>query len=509
MKKAYRNRRLIEGRVTGTWLVKAVEDIQKTEFATSRLLYILEEYEKEQADVLYITPNKEARDLVQALYERKKTPRNISLFETDNVQGKAVIKEVGELLREASQVESLQYIDTLPVETIKEAVKEVRKCYPRVKFLGKSYIDFLCMELSWIRACGIKTLEEYRQAGRKGNPVKLSKRGKTKAAIWELLLQVEKLLRDQNYKTKEKGYLELLEQLKEVSSTTYRYIIIDDAQLFTKTQLEIIRYLSAGDDKSSIMFLLNPTAEVAQNSWLIKGRTFKTIGYNMTGKVKTLKCTKKVSDHRVKQVKGQLTPLEAFIAYELPKLNSLRTTEKVLQDKAPNIGSLVVSKPWYMETYEYINHKTGVKTEFNIDISAGEVFIEEELQSEDELAQLPLYSDIAAGEPIEVVDELMGEFRMPSHLIGSTKNTYMLHVQGDSMIGVGVEDGDYVVINAGAVGRHEIAAVYYNGATTLKRIEQDEDRILLVSENPKYKPIVIEDGDFRVMGRLVGVLKKK
>ena len=123
------------------------------------------------------------------------------------------------------------------------------------------------------------------------------------------------------------------------------------------------------------------------------------------------------------------------------------------------------------------------------------------------MAELPIYSDIAAGMPIELVDEVSGKFMLPSDLLHHKRNSYILHVQGDSMVGVGIDDGDYVVIEAGNVSDHEIGAVYYNGTTTLKRIVQEKERILLVSENPKYQPIVIEEGDFRVMGKLIGVIK--
>ena len=98
-------------------------------------------------------------------------------------------------------------------------------------------------------------------------------------------------------------------------------------------------------------------------------------------------------------------------------------------------------------------------------------------------------------------------FEMPSELLHHRRNIYMLHVQGDSMIGANINDGDYVVLQAGVVNNNEIAAVYYNGATTLKRIVQEEDHVLLISENPNYRPIVIEDGDFRVMGKLIGIIK--
>ena len=171
------------------------------------------------------------------------------------------------------------------------------------------------------------------------------------------------------------------------------------------------------------------------------------------------------------------------------------------ETKAPVVSKL----PWYVETYRYINKITGVETVFQRDSSAGETYIDELKQ--DDVDEIPIYSDIAAGMPIELVDEVNGKFELPSDLLHHKRNTYILHVQGDSMTGVNISDGDYVVIQAGNVNNHEIAAVYYNGATTLKRIVQEEEHILLVSENPKYKPIVIEEGDFRVMGKLIGVIK--
>ena len=162
--------------------------------------------------------------------------------------------------------------------------------------------------------------------------------------------------------------------------------------------------------------------------------------------------------------------------------------------------------PWYVESYRYVNKLTGVETVFQKDTSAGETYIDEVKQ--ENVEALPLYSsDIAAGAPIEIVEEVSDTFEIPSELLYHRRNTYMLHVQGDSMIGANIDDGDYVVIQAGSVNNNEIAAVYYNGATTLKRITQEEEHVLLISENPKYEPIVIEDGDFRVMGKLIGVIK--
>ena len=224
----------------------------------------------------------------------------------------------------------------------------------------------------------------------------------------------------------------------------------------------------------------------------------------MTGRIKRLSQIKsRVEKKVVKKMTTELTPLEIFMQnqFELDRENIEEQTSR--ESHMPEEKKKV--QPWYIATYKYINKLTGVETVFEQDTSAGENYIDEVKQ--EDVQSLPIYSDIAAGMPIEVVEDSCGTFHIPGELLGHKKNTYMLHVQGDSMIGAGIEDGDYVVIQSGSVSDREIAAVYYNGAITLKRIVQEEDCILLVSENPKYRPIRIEDGEFRAMGKLIGVLK--
>lgn len=77
------------------------------------------------------------------------------------------------------------------------------------------------------------------------------------------------------------------------------------------------------------------------------------------------------------------------------------------------------------------------------------------------------------------------------------------------MIEADINNRDYVVIEpTSTVQSHEVAAVYYNGATTLKQVMRMGDSILLISANPAYEPIHIEEGDFSIMGKLVGVIKQ-
>ena len=184
-----------------------------------------------------------------------------------------------------------------------------------------------------------------------------------------------------------------------------------------------------------------------------------------------------------------------------------------LNDKFERINDIPVCNasilPSSIETYKYIDRITYKEMVFERDLSALEVYVAEVRQKPEELKHLKVYSDIAAGIPIEIVDEVRGTFDLPKELLRGKENVFVLQVKGDSMIEKDIQNGDYVVIDqAAAVNDQDIAAVYYNGGTTLKQVMRMGDSVLLVSANPKYEPIHISEGDFIIMGKLVGIIKR-
>ncbi len=487
--------KIVQQKNMGTFTITGEVHSGKTSVAILRMLYLLEHGCKTGEKVLYLCFNKKAKeDVVQQFYEQYSL-QNISLFDEES-KGEVLIKDIDALLEEAANKAhvhlNLELCDEMPETIIKALLPQVRKAYPKVKWLKEDFISFIQHELSWINTCGYITFEDYAVSARKGATIKLPKKGSGRKAIWLLKEMARDALKKQGFMTKDQVQVDTLWYLKEDAlRERYKHIIIDDAHQLTKVQLECIKALKC-EDIGEVLFLMDKKEEPMPFAWLGKGNTFKTIGFNMTGRVKHLVGRKKATTHK-KRVALEQTPLEIFMS-EL--VNKQQEAQQV-----PKVSKL----PWYVETYCYINKVTGVETIFQRDSSAGETYIDE--MKQDEIEELPVYSDIAAGMPIELVDEVNGKFELPSAFLHHKKNTYILHVQGDSMIGANISDGDYVVIQAGNVNNHEIAAVYYNGTTTLKRIVQEKERILLVSENPKYKPIVIEEGDFRVMGKLIGVIK--
>jgi SOS regulatory protein LexA len=126
----------------------------------------------------------------------------------------------------------------------------------------------------------------------------------------------------------------------------------------------------------------------------------------------------------------------------------------------------------------------------------------------EELLELPVYSDIAAGEPILINSEVEGTFYIPKYWLKGVKNSFILKVKGDSMIGANINHGDYVIIrHEHAANNNDIVAVDIGGNATLKRLSIKKDKILLMPANEKYQPIVIDSEDTYIIGTAVGIIK--
>lgn len=117
--------------------------------------------------------------------------------------------------------------------------------------------------------------------------------------------------------------------------------------------------------------------------------------------------------------------------------------------------------------------------------------------------RVPLLGTIAAGSPL-FADEQIEEYIEVS---GNMKADFCLRVQGDSMTGARIYDGDIVFIRRQSdVEDGEIAAVLVDDSATLKRVYKDAGAIRLHSENPKYRPMVFTEDNcdsVRILGKAV------
>ena len=120
--------------------------------------------------------------------------------------------------------------------------------------------------------------------------------------------------------------------------------------------------------------------------------------------------------------------------------------------------------------------------------------------------EIPLAGIIAAGKPIEALtDDRTVE--VPPALTGPEH--YALKVQGDSMIGDGVLDGDVIIVRRVDTARHrEMVVAIINGEATLKRLVEQGGKVELHPANPDYPVITIgPEDDFRIQGVAIGVIR--
>ncbi len=126
-----------------------------------------------------------------------------------------------------------------------------------------------------------------------------------------------------------------------------------------------------------------------------------------------------------------------------------------------------------------------------------------------EAVQLALVGKIAAGTPIEALQDDSNHVDVPASLLG-LGNHYALEVEGDSMIEAGINDGDTVIIqrcNTAENGAIIVALVDQEEAT-LKKLRRKGGSIALEPANPAYETRILPPDRVKIQGRLVGLIRK-
>ena len=129
------------------------------------------------------------------------------------------------------------------------------------------------------------------------------------------------------------------------------------------------------------------------------------------------------------------------------------------------------------------------------------------LQPTSQEAELPLVGRVAAGKPIEAITT-PDTIDVPSSMVGNGEN-FVLKVQGDSMIGDGILDGDYVVVRKQSQANSgQTIVALIDGEATVKRLVYRVDQVELHPANPTMRPFIIApEQAFHIEGIVVGVIR--
>jgi repressor LexA len=122
---------------------------------------------------------------------------------------------------------------------------------------------------------------------------------------------------------------------------------------------------------------------------------------------------------------------------------------------------------------------------------------------------LPLVGAIAAGVPITAIEHIEEYVAVPQDFVRGSSECFILRVQGDSMIGDSICEGDLVVIRQQSTARSgDIVAVQLEEEATLKHYVKIGARIELHSSNPRYDPIPVTQENSQILGKLVGLIRR-
>ncbi|MBO6776021.1 MAG: transcriptional repressor LexA [Marinibacterium sp.] len=123
--------------------------------------------------------------------------------------------------------------------------------------------------------------------------------------------------------------------------------------------------------------------------------------------------------------------------------------------------------------------------------------------------EVPLVGRIAAGVPIEAITDDASQVAVPQQMLRNAGRHFALEVKGDSMIGIGINDGDVVVIReTGSAETGDVVVAQVEGyEATLKRFLRKGNAIALEAANPAYETRVFREDQVEVQGILVGLIR--
>ncbi|WP_291632820.1 LexA family transcriptional regulator [Clostridium sp.] len=478
-------------------LVRGIQGSGKTTSAIYRSLYLKNNYCLYEEDkILMLVSEDKDIDYIENKYimaEEETRFDYLTLF--SNSERKFYVVTLDSILHRyfLEYKNKYKFKDQLIVENnkknriMKNSILKIKNIYPRLRILHTDWVQFFIEEVKWIKSCNYLKAQLYLQANRTGRkcekgqgPQRILKNSTAREAIFQLMLTYNETLSAENLIDEEDSDIYALKMAKANLLDKYSHIIIDTSNNLTKVQVEFVNALFNEKSYSSMMFLVDIDKPHNINSWMIKGKRVNAKPLGEKIKTQSFKNNYKTQENLQKNHKGIINnnvDINSFENFQFCDIRHNRAYE-FMRDYS-RISDILVSDG--KDDYEYIN---------------------------EELLELPVYSDIAAGEPILINSEVEGNFYIPKCWLKGVKNAFILKVKGDSMIGANIDDGDYVVIRQeNAANNKDIVAVDIGGNATLKRLSISKDRVLLMPENEKYKPILVDSEDTYIIGTAIGIIK--
>lgn len=466
----------------------------KTTGALERAVFLRDNYcIREDENVLYISDGNLTSDL-EKIIESSGTDNTIfSLINNNTIEVYSKKEFFHKCYKRTSN--TMRFTESDIVRgIILEGIGKLRHESKRIdKIILPQHIDFLYEEVLYMKEKGVNSLEEYQLLNRKSRGKSLRKNSKVREAIFELFSWYVNYMRE----------LSLIDYIDEFNcicegyskqKSKYAHIILDNCEEITLKEIEFFRSLLKNVDYSNFIVIKNKKKSIKDpwKDYFKKNKQMTAIDGNK---------------YKVINVKGnKVNENKALKEISKETINEIYMEEEVA-------SGLITKQNKFIDSFRYVDLKHNVSHDFAIDTSSyDEVILNPDTTSEviglNEISKVPVYNEIAAGQPISINDEIEGQFNVPIYWLKGIQQPFILKIKGDSMINIDIQDGDYVVVNKQTVASHnDIVAVSIDGEATLKRLWLRGGKAVLMPENDKYYPIEIQEDNAYIIGKAVGIIK--
>lgn len=569
MKFSQAQKRIIKSRPNGIKIIKGESGCGKTYAAVNRAFNLAQSYCAEKNDeVLIITKNEKSLRNIEDIYKNiaDNTIIQKSFFDEDNKR-RIEIKDINSIIfsyfsryKKSHKAYYDIAANNVCEEIMKEAVKSIKeeksRRYRNVKFLKCHYIDFFMDEIRWIKECGFTAEEDYLNAdrtsrhntlyGKEEKTIRMKKNSKARECVFLVMNEYDSIMKKENLAHISDAALYAAMECRKKKTKKYTHIIVDNVQEFSRTELSIIDMLYDEKNYSSMTFVLDTDKLEEAGGWLNKKRKFSSLGYDIKGKSVTLKenfeqagnvdVSNKTEDRRklhisdqsvlekrkhtrrknrkleVNEEKESLYYPYSLLTFDFSDTDSYYTDHKKNNESDEKLSNCDGENHMEFESVKYIDLNRNVCHEFICDFyESGDIYTSDDNFKEkaEDVVNIPVFNEIAAGSPILMNDEVEYTCKMPREWVRSTKDLFILKIKGDSMVNKNINDGDHVVINKSKYpSSNDVVAVEIDGEATLKTFKTKGKQIILKPENDKYEPIVLKgDVPCSILGVAVGILK--
>ncbi len=130
------------------------------------------------------------------------------------------------------------------------------------------------------------------------------------------------------------------------------------------------------------------------------------------------------------------------------------------------------------------------------------------VETEENVINVPLVGKVTAGTPIEAIETPNELFSLPASLLGNKKEVFTLKVSGESMINVGIYDGDILIVERQSTARNgeTVVAMTKENEATVKTFYKENGHFRLQPENDTMAPILLDE--VTILGKVIGLYRK-